>query len=416
MSSSVRKSYRPLASRNMSRWGAAALMGTLAGATAWQPAAAQIRNEPALALSAFGNFYIGGSYDKAHAAHHHVGQMYVQYLIPADLKHRFPIVFIHGGDQTGASFLSTPDGRPGWAQYFARLGYGIYVVDQVARGRSAFVPDVYGVTSGQPLDYVMQKFTSQERYKLWPQAALHSQWPGKGEPGDPTFDQYASSEAQGLENRVLQTQMNVDALSALLDKIGASIVLVHSQSGAYAWPLAQARAALVKAIVAAEPAGPPVHDVVVHSAQRFDVGWDKAIKQTEDDYYRDNPGVKPYGLTSIPLTYEPPVTPQSPLSFVQQEKPERRDLARCWQQKEPARKLIAVGERPIMVLEAEASFYAGYNHCNVEYLRQAGVGVSFIKLADLGIHGNGHMMMLEKNSDQVAQVIADWLDTAVDGR
>jgi len=114
MSSSVRKSYRPLASRNMSTWGAAALMGTLAGATAWQPAAAQIRNEPALALSAFGNFYIGGSYDKAHAAHHHVGQMYVQYLIPADLKHRLPIVFIHGGDQTGASFLSTPDGRPGW--------------------------------------------------------------------------------------------------------------------------------------------------------------------------------------------------------------------------------------------------------------------------------------------------------------
>ena len=44
------------------------------------------------------------------------------------------------------------------------------------------------------------------------------------------------------------------------------------------------------------------------------------------------------------------------------------------------------------------------------------MGVSFIKLADLGIHGNGHMMMLEKNSDQVAQVIADWLDTAVDGR
>jgi len=36
-----------------------------------------------------------------------------------------------------------------------------------------------------------------------------------------------------------------------------------------------------------------------------------------------------------------------------------------------------------MVLEAEASFYAGYNHCNVEYLQQAGVGVTFIKLAEL---------------------------------
>jgi pimeloyl-ACP methyl ester carboxylesterase len=357
---------------------------------------------------------VGGSYDAAHAAHHHIGQMYVQYLVPAELKHPFPIVLVHGGDQTGTGFISTPDGRPGWAQYFARLGYGVYVVDQVARGRSNFVPEIYGATSGQPLDYVMQKFTVQERDKLWPQAALHTQWPGKGEPGDPTFDQYASSEAQGMENRVLQTQMNVDALAALLDKIGASIILVHSQSGAYAWPLAQARPALVKAIVAAEPAGPPAHDVVVHSSQRFDVGWDKAIKQTEDDYYRDNPGVKPYGLGNNPLAYEPAVTPQSPLSFVQQEKPERRDLARCWRQIEPARRLVAVGERPVMVLEAEASFYAGYNHCNVAYLRQAGVGVTFIKLADLGIHGNGHMMMLEKNSDQVAQVIADWLGKALE--
>src|SRR6516225_4378805 len=413
MTSSVRKPDRPPASRNISAWGAAALIATLSGAISWQGAAAQIRNEPALVLSAFGNFYVGGSYDQAHAAHHHVGQMYVQYFIPAERKHAFPIVLVHGGDQTGAGFLSSPDGRPGWAQYFARLGYGVYVVDQVARGRSAFVPDVYGVTSGQPLDYVMQKFTSQERYKLWPQAALHTQWPGKGEPGDPTFDQYASSEAQGMENRLLQTQMNVDALSALLDKIGASIVLVHSQSGAYAWPLAQARAALVKAIVAAEPAGPPVHDVVVHSAQVFDTPWESAIKQTEEDYYRDNPGVKPYGLTTIPLAYSPPVTPDSPLAFVQQERPERPDLARCWRQAEPARKLVAVGERPILVLEAEASFYAGYNHCNVEYLQQAGVPTKFIRLADIGIHGNGHMMMMEKNSDQIAQVIVDWLATAV---
>src|SRR5262245_34311723 len=415
MRSGVRKSDRPLISKCMSLWGVIALMVCLTGTTSWPPAAAQVRNEPPLTLSAFGNFYVGGSYDQAHAAHHHVGQMYVQYFIPAELKHPFPIVLIHGGDQTGAGFVSTPDGRPGWAQYFARLGYGVYVVDQVARGRSNFVPEVYGDTSGQPLDYVMQKFTSQERYKLWPQAALHTQWPGAGEPGDPTFDQYTSSEAQGMENRVLQTQMNVDALAALLDRIGASIILVHSQSGAYAWPLAQVRPSLVKAIVAAEPAGPPAHDAVVRSAQRFDVGWDKAIKQTEDDYYRDNPGVKPYGLGSIRLTYEPAVTPQSPLSFVQQEKPARRDLARCWRQKEPARKLVAVGERPIMVLEAEASFYAGYNHCNVEYLQQAGVDVTFIKLAELGIRGNGHMMMLEKNSDQVAQVIADWLDRVVKG-
>ena len=46
-------------------------------------------------------------------------------------------------------------------------------------------------------------------------------------------------------------------------------------------------------------------------------------------------------------------------------------------------------------------------------LRQAGVPVTFIRLADLGIRGNGHMMMMEKNSDAIAQVITDWLDKVV---
>jgi hypothetical protein len=36
--------------------------------------------------------------------------------------------------------------------------------------------------------------------------------------------------------------------------------------------------------------------------------------------------------------------------------------------------------------------------------------VSFVKLADIGLHRNGHMMMMEKNSDAIAQVIVDWLD------
>lgn len=402
--------------RVMKSW-RAIVLGAIAAATLAGIELAASQDSPGerapLALSDMGVFYAGGHYDKAHPGQHIVGQMYVEYRIPARRTHPFPLVFVHGGGQSGAGWWSTPDGRPGWAAFFLRRGYAVYVVDQVARGRSPFTPEVYGETSDQPLPYVVQKFTAQEKDKLWPQAALHTQWPGTGEPGDPTFDQYWSSNVPGMENRNLQSQMNIDALAALLDRIGPSIILVHSQSGAYAWPLAQARPNLVKAIVAAEPAGPPVHDVVVHSVQRFDTGWEKAIKQTDDDYYRDNPGVKRYGLTSTPLAYVPAVTAQSPLEFVQQDKPERRDLARCWRQKDPARKLVAVGERPVMLLGAEASFYAGYNHCEVEYLQQAGVPVTFIKLADLGIHGNGHMMMMEKNSDQVAKVIADWLDKAV---
>jgi pimeloyl-ACP methyl ester carboxylesterase len=368
---------------------------------------------PLLVLAKSGAFYAGGRYDKDHPDQHFVGQMYVEYQVPAQQRHPYPIVLIHGGGQTGAGWWTTSDGRPGWAQYFLRRGYAVYVVDQVARGRSPFSPEVYGEMSAQPLGYVVQKFTAQEKDKLWPQAALHTQWPGTGEPGDPTFDQYWASNIPGMENRVMQAQMNIDALAALLDKIGPAIILVHSQSGAYAWPLAQMRPALVKAIVAAEPSGPPAHDVVVKSIQRFDVAWEGAAKQTDDDYYRDNPGVKRYGLGNTPIEYAPAVTADSPLEFVQQEKPERPDLSRCWLQKEPARKLALVGERPVLLIEAEASFYAGYNHCNVAYLRQAGVPAEFLKLADVGIKRNGHMMMMEKNSDQIAEIIANWLDKVV---
>jgi hypothetical protein len=37
----------------------------------------------------------------------------------------------------------------------------------------------------------------------------------------------------------------------------------------------------------------------------------------------------------------------------------------------------------------------------------------FVRPAGLGIHGNGHFMMLEKNNLQIAEVIADWLSKRV---
>jgi uncharacterized metal-binding protein len=65
---------------------------------------------------------------------------------------------------------------------------------------------------------------------------------------------------------------------------------------------------------------------------------------------------------------------------------------------------------PILVLSSEASYHAPYDHCTVKYLQQAGVKPTYIKLAELGIHGNSHVMMLEKNNQEIAAVIARWLD------
>jgi hypothetical protein len=65
------------------------------------------------------------------------------------------------------------------------------------------------------------------------------------------------------------------------------------------------------------------------------------------------------------------------------------------------------------VLTSEASYHAPYDHCTVKYLQQAGVKPAYIKLAGLGIHGNSHVMMLEKNNQEIAAVIARWLEKSV---
>ena len=45
--------------------------------------------------------------------------------------------------------------------------------------------------------------------------------------------------------------------------------------------------------------------------------------------------------------------------------------------------------------------------------QQMGAQPDFVRLPDIGVHGNGHMMMLEKNSDDIAAAMRDWLLKAV---
>ena len=189
-----------------------------------------------------------------------------------------------------------------------------------------------------------------------------------------------------------------DALLALLDKIGPSILLTHSQAGAFGWPVADARPDLVKAILAIEPNGPPFYQV------EFKGG---------PDWFKQGTLALPYGITAVPLNYAPPIKDTSDLKMVQQDKADAPDFVRCYAQAEPARQLPNLQKMPILVLTAEASYHAPYDHCTVNYLRQAGVKPTYIRLADIGIKGNSHVMMLEKNNKDIAAVIAKWLDEAL---
>jgi len=109
----------------------------------------------------------------------------------------------------------------------------------------------------------------------------------------------------------------------------------------------------------------------------------------------------------------PAAAQASDLSIERQEKPDGPGLTRCWLQKSPVRSLPNLQKMPILILTTEASYHAPYDHCTLKYLEQAGVRPMFIKLADIGIRGNGHMMMLEKNNMEIAAVISRWLDKAL---
>lgn len=294
------------------------------------------------------------------------------------------------------NFLNKPDGGVGWASRFIEQGYEVYIVDQTFRGRSPWRP---GAGQAEPsaftAEYVQQRFTAVRNYALWPQAALHTQWPGPGTMGDPVFDAFYGAGAQYIDNATYQQTAVQAAGARLLDRIGTPAVLVgHSQGGIMPPLIADARPHLTRALVLLEPSGPPFRDAL--------------------------PVPKParaWGLADIPLTYRPAVARPDVELITQTFAARDENHTDCILQAEspPPRRLANLADIPILTVTAEASFHALYDECNVRYLRQAGCKVDHVELGDVGIHGNGHMFFMEMNSDVIQDLVHDWILNATKG-
>lgn len=208
-----------------------------------------------------GFFYAGGKYVGEPGKEVMGGDAYVEVLIPKQQRHPYPIVYIHGAGQTATDWLQTPDGRPGWAYYFAKQGYTQYLVDSPARGRSPYVPAVDGPLTIRTAPNLEEVFTASAAKGNFPRAKKHNQFPGSGQMGDPIFDNFTKTQVQFLAGGK-QDQMTADALIALLDAIGQPVIILsHSQGGTPGWLTADKRPNLVKAIVTVEPAAPPIKGV-----------------------------------------------------------------------------------------------------------------------------------------------------------
>ncbi|KAF7549959.1 hypothetical protein G7046_g8164 [Stylonectria norvegica] len=366
-----------------------------------------------------------------------VGQMYVERLDPITQMHPFPIVLIHGDFHTGQVWMTKPDGNPGWASYFLNQGYQVYVVDLPPSGRSNFLTGRHFDKRKFKPSVITASFVEREltapgkksltqpsRAARYPRALQHDKWPGTGQRDDPIFKNYCASLVTLFLERTERQRLAQEALQRLLSKTGKAILIGEGSGSNMAWLANDIEPDLVAAVVAVEPAGPPFG-----TAKNDNGAYTQFIKRVEDHFS--------YGLSDIPLTFDPPARPPPALNNHKEEPLDIANVIRpdccgsCVLQRHTDNEIIEVGidgkplprnkqlgrvrelvnlkKVPHALVTAEASPHIVYDWATVAFMQQAGVGTQWIRLEDYNIRGNGHLMFLETNSDDIAALIDTWI-------
>ena len=340
-----------------------------------------IADSPVIA-SRRGHFWVGVEPDLAGGMAR--GPMYVYWEAPAKVTQPYPIVLIHGGGGQGLDYLTTPDGRPGWAPLLVEQGWIVYVVDRPGHGRSPFIPEVMGAAGpALPVEVLRTIFVPPADGPGAPFAHLHTQWPGdRADPNDPVLLQFLAGTGPFTGDAVERQRVERDRLVELLDRIGPAFVLSNSLGGPSGFLVADARPDLVVALVEVEPIGPAF-------SQQF------------------GPDTLQWGVAAVPVAYDPPASTPDELNLV--EHTPAPGAPSLMLQAEPPRRLINLAKMPIAVVTGEASVFQFTDGPLVDFLQQAGCNANHIELAAYGVKGNSHGSMFERNNADVLAVITSWM-------
>jgi pimeloyl-ACP methyl ester carboxylesterase len=319
-----------------------------------------------LVLKAQGSFFVGGETveqtqgelgDLGPAGHITINQMYVRYMVPQGADGNVPVVMVHGATLTGKSWETTPDGRMGWDEYFARKGHPVYVPDQVGRGRSGFNQAVFNnVRAGSAPANSLPRWIRFSDEVVWPNFRFGSKTGAPYE--DSQFPVTAVNELskQGVPDvsfgGVPTPNPTLKALSDLASQVNGAVLMGHSQSGSFPLAAALLNPAVAKALVLVEPGGcPPNYS-------------DEQIKT----------------LATLPIL----------IVFG-----DHRDTP------------TGIGIRP--------SWQLSFEGCQtlIGRLKAAGGQAQMLGPTESGIRGNSHMIMQDKNSLQIADLILKWIDERV---
>lgn len=185
-----------------------------------------------------------------------VEQMYAQYVRLQDPRARFPLILAHGGGLTGATYETTPDGRPGWQMFFLRAGHDVFVTDAMERGRSGWArfPQIL---AGEPVFRTMGEgwgiFRIGEASGWNPDPAQRRAFPETRFPVA-AWNQFMK---QGVPRWVTTDRQIQAAYDALVQQVCPCVIVVHSQGGNFGFTAALNAPDKVRAVIAVEPSGAP---------------------------------------------------------------------------------------------------------------------------------------------------------------
>jgi len=287
----------------------------------------------------------------------HGDHAYVFYQIPVNAK-ELPLVFWHGIGQFSKTWETTPDGREGFQNIFLRRGFGVYVVDQPRRG-NAGRSTAEATISPIPDE---QTWFGTFRVGVWPEY-----FPGVQFSKDPeTLNQYFRSMTPNIGP--IDISVNVDAVSALVKKLGPSILITHSHAGGQGW-LTAIKNQNVKAIVSYEPgSGYVFPEGEVPAPIESSAGPLQALGVSKEDFLK---------LTKIPIIiyYGDNIpTKPDPNPGVDGWRA-RLEMARIWR----------------------------------DAVNRYGGDVTVVHLPEAGLKGNTHFPFSDLNNVEVADLMSTWL-------
>jgi len=292
------------------------------------------------------------------------GPMFVHWMSPEVVTAKYPVVLVHGGGGQGTDWLTTPDGRPGWAYRLVEAGFAVYVVDRPGFGRSPAFAPLTGSRSGHSsLELAAFLFATPG------DEATQTQWPWGRDAQSKELGQLTAGMTSLFDDGAASQQLDGERLVELLALTGPAVVITHSAGAPAGWLALNARADLVKGVVAVEPMGPP---------------------------FLDFPGIPAlsWGLTSASVAFEPPMLEASELSDGLN-----------------GRKIAGFDGVDVLVLSGAASPRAlGAGPLIVDFLNEAGATATHMSLADAGIQGNAHGLIFEANSDETIVPVIEWIN------